>query len=364
VTYYQQIGRAGRAVDDARVVLLNGREDDEIQDYFIRTALPSLAQSEAVLKVIEDSDGLTLPRIEDRVNISRGMLERTLKLLEVDEAVARQESRYIRTLNPWRPDPAHVERVTAQRYQELDRMQQYVTYPGCLFEFLARELDDPTAAPCGRCANCSGEALPTSVSPELVQEARNFLRGDSLIIEPRSAWPAGTAAPWRSAERRNAPGRALSADGDAGWGRSIAQEKYAHGQFGDDLVEAAAALVLEPWRPDPFPEWVTAVPSLRHPNLVPHFARRLAQRLRLPFYPVILKAREIPEQKTMQNSAQQMRNVAQAFSVTGACPGGPVLLVDDVVDSRWTMTVCGQLLRDAGSGLVYPLALASAAAGG
>lgn len=362
VTYYQQIGRAGRGVDDAYVVLLNGREDDDIQEYFIRTALPSLAQSHAVLDVIEDSDGLTVGQIENGVNISRGMLERVLKLLEVDETIAHQGARYVRTLNPWIPDPGHLERVTATRHHELAEMREYVTHSECLLEFLARQLDDPTAGPCGRCANCSGGFVPTEVPAALVQEARTFLQGDTLRIEPRRVWPAGTSSAWRGADRQNAEGCALSIYGDAGWGRIVAEGKYVLGTFSDDLVEASATLILERWRPDPFPEWVTAVPSLRHPELVPSFAQRLAARLRLPFHPVIVKANEMPEQKTMQNSAQQMRNVASAFEVA-ACPEGPVLLVDDIVDSRWTMTVCGQLLKDAGSGPVYPFALASASGG-
>jgi len=129
-------------------------------------------------------------------------------------------------------------------------------------------------------------------------------------------------------------------------------------------VSAAVDLIKNRWQPQPPPAWVTAVPSLRRPELVRDFARRLAEGLGLPFYPVLVKVKDTPEQKNMQNSTQQARNVADAFQVKGSCPGGAVLLVDDLVDSRWTLTVCGALLREAGSGPVHPFVLATAAGGG
>jgi ATP-dependent DNA helicase RecQ len=152
--------------------------------------------------------------------------------------------------------------------------------------------------------------------------------------------------------------------GDAGWGRLVHDGKYVTGHFSDELVVAVAEMITDHWRPDPLPSWVTAVPSLRHPDLVPDVARRLAARLGLPFLPVLEKVLDTPAQKTMQNSAQQARNAIDAFRVAGRCPSGSVLLVDDIVDSRWTLTVCGALLRESGSGAVYPVALATAAGGG
>ena len=365
VAYYQQIGRAGRALDDAPVVLLNGREDDDIQEFFIRTALPPVEKTDAVVRALEESDeGLSLSGIEDRVNVSRGTVEKMLKLLEVDEVVSHEGSRYFRTLNSWTPVPAHAARVVAQRQEELARMQQFTGHEGCLLEFLTRELDDPAAAPCGRCANCAGDFMPRTVSPRLVNEAREFLRESPLVIEPRRQWPAGAPAEWKAANRRNGEGRALSVYGDAGWGWMVARGKYVDGRFSDELVDGVLDLILRLWQPDPFPQWITAVPSSRHPELVADFAERLASALGLPFHPVLVKIAETPEQKLMENSAQQMRNVEKAFAVEGACAATPVLLVDDVVDSRWTMTVCGQLLTDAGSGLVFPFALAMAVSAG
>jgi ATP-dependent DNA helicase RecQ len=158
----------------------------------------------------------------------------------------------------------------------------------------------------------------------------------------------------------NAEGRALCHYGDAGWGRLVAEGKYVHGLFGENLVKAAAELSSERWNPSPAPGWVTAIPSRRHPRLVPDFARRLAVELGLQFVPALVRARDAAEQKTMANSTMQARNVLGTMQVVGAVPPAPVLLVDDIVDSRWTLTMAGYLIRQHGGGVVHPFALAKA----
>lgn len=368
VEYYQQIGRAGRAVEEAYAVLLNGREDDEIRDYFIRTAFPTAEEMSEVLEAIESVDDISLDELLSLVNLPRGRVQQCLKMLEVDGAIVYEGKRYKRTLNPWQPDVERSRRVTQHRYDELDRMRAFVDHDGCLMEFVRRELDDPNAAPCGRCAGCVGPMLPTRPSPSLVEKARAFLRHDFQIIEPRKQWPPGGVVGLRGRippHLQNAQGVALSLYGDAGWGREVVRGKYELGRFSDELVAASAHLVRDVWHPDPFPEWVTAVPSHRHPTLVDDLARRLAEALGLPYRRALCKVRETREQKTMLNWVQQATNVAGAFAaVPGQVLPGPVLLVDDVVDSRWTLTWCGYVLRKAGSGIVYPYALAVATTAG
>ena len=210
--------------------------------------------------------------------------------------------------------------------------------------------------------------LPTTSSQALVREAVAFLRRTSLPIEPRKKWPAGglksigvrgntTIAPERSMQ----PGKVLCVWRDAGWGELVRCGKYHDLHFADELVNACAALVRQ-WSPLPVPAWVTCIPSRRHPKLVPDFAARLAVALNLPFHDVLEKTGDRPEQKTMHNSTQQARNIDGSLAVRAAAlPAGPVLLVDDMVDSKWTLTVAAYLLRTHGSGPVYPLALASTA---
>jgi ATP-dependent DNA helicase RecQ len=364
-------------VDSAYGILLNGREDDDIADYFIRTAFPPAETMLAVLRVLESSAGMTAEEIGAALNERRGTVEKALKLLEVDNAVIHERTRYVRTPNPWTPDVMRADEVTALRRAEVEQMRRYAAHTGCLMEFLARALDDPSPAPCGKCMNCTGQTNRRPLAPALVQEAVGFLRGDSLVIEPRTRWPksamedivrAMPAAVGRAQKGetsvvipeslRAAQGRVLCQWGDAGWGGEVARGKYDDHRFSDALVEACANLVQEKWRPEPFPAWVTCVPSRRRPELVRDFAGRLAAKLGLPFQPVLRKPRDTDPQKQMQNSVTQVRNLLGAFELTGPAPGGAVLLVDDLVDSGWTLAVLAVLLRQHGSGPVYPLALA------
>jgi ATP-dependent DNA helicase RecQ len=382
IAYYQQVGRAGRALDEAYGILLSGREDDEIQDYFIRSAFPPAEVMLRVLRELERSSGTSINELMARLNYRRGVIEKALKLLEVDGAVVRDRTVYVRTPNAWTADLLRSEQVTRNRRAELDQIKRYVDHDGCLMEFLARALDDPSPRRCGNCMNCTGHTKRQAVSAELVHKAVEFLRGDTVTIEPRQQWPSAALAQvqeWMPQavavskkgkpkiiipkELRPEQGRALCIYGDAGWGRIVAQGKYDALQFSDELVQAAATLIRDRWQLDPFPEWLTCVPSKRHPLLVSDFARRLAVQLGISFLPVIEKTRETEPQKRMENSTQQVRNVLEAFSVKRAILAAPVILVDDVIDSGWTMTVIAALLRMKGSGPVFPFALAKATAG-
>lgn len=365
VAYYQQVGRAGRALDSAYGILLNGAEDDEIQDYFIRSAFPNEDVSTAILDALAATDGLTINELLARVNIGRGVADQALKLLEIDGAVgiSRENKRkaYFRTPNPWQPDRERVAQITALRRAELAQMQAYVNHTGCLMEFLIRSLDDPAARPCGICANCQKRGFSAAVSPGLVTQAEMFLRQDELLIEPRKRWPPEIDLEGKTTipvDQISAVGRALCYYGDAGWGSLVREGKYGSGRFADELVAATADLIRSRWRPEPPPTWVAAIPSLRHPGLVRDFAERLAARLNLPFLAALSCSRAIPEQKTMANSVMQARNIMSALSANEAIPTGPVLLVDDIIDSGWTIAWAAALLRKSGSGVVHPFALA------
>lgn len=363
VAYYQQIGRAGRAVEDAYAILLNGREDAEIHDYFIETAFPSVDEMTDVVGALEAHDGLSVDGVCTLVDLKRGRVEHCLKTLEVDGAVYREGSLYHRSVRPWTPDLERIDAVTARRRHELARMDELVRTDRCLMQLIRAELDDPAAEPCGRCASCVGNVVPPNVSPALVNEARIYLRHAYVSIQPRRQWPAGIERPTRKnipAPLRAEEGRALSRWGDAGWGQAVRDGKYRDRHFSDELVGAVAEMIAR-WSPMPEPTWVTNVPSFRHPELVESFARRLAERLNLPFEPALRKGHETSPQKVLQNATHQARNVRGAFVIAPGVPTGPVLLVDDVVDSGWTFAECACALREGGSGEVYPVALAEAA---
>jgi len=366
IAYYQQVGRAGRAVDRAYGILLSGVEDDEIQDYFIETAFPSVQSMREILDTLGRHETLSFDELLSKVNIARGVLEKALKLLEVDGAVGLTydgKVLYFRTPNPWKPDTERIERVLALRRAEKSQMQAYLDHKGCLMEYLLRVLDDPNPKPCSRCANCRGKGLSSTVSRELVVQAENFLRAVSIPISPRKRWSFGLFPEQKRVippELQNCLGRSLCYYGDAGWGKLVRNGKYIESCFAEELVEASLQLILNQWKPDPFPSWLTAIPSCRHPILVSDFAKRLAKRLGIPYLPVLVRIGEPPEQKTMQNSTMQARNVMATLAVEGSVLPEPVLLVDDIIDSGWTMTMAGYLLRSHGSGEIYPFTLARA----
>ncbi|TFG70924.1 MAG: ATP-dependent DNA helicase RecQ, partial [Anaerolineales bacterium] len=215
VAYYQQVGRAGRAIDRSYGLLLSGAEDDEIQEYFIESAFPSRRVSEELLSTLGREGMLKLYDLLSYVNISRGMAEKALKLLELDGAVGIEYNRgkyYFRTPNPWHPDEEHYQRVTDLRRQELSQMQAYVSHDSCLMQFLCDALDDPQPKPCGRCANCVGRGFSTEVPFELVTAAIEFLRSEELVLNPRKQFPPGVFPDMKRSipdDRRNQPGRTL-----------------------------------------------------------------------------------------------------------------------------------------------------------
>ena len=363
VAYYQQVGRAGRALDSAYGVLLSGEEESDITDWFIRSAFPTRQQVADVLEALEaEPNGLSVPELLSRINLSKGRVDKTISLLSLESPapVAKQGTKWQLTAaklseNFWN----RAERLTALRRDEHQQMQDYVNLKfGAHMGFLISALDgDPSVV-----TEPALPPLPATVNDELVKEAVSFLRRTSLPIEPRKKWPdggmpqygvKGFIAPANQAQ----PGKALCVWGDAGWGGLVRQGKYQDGNFSNDLV-AACVKMIHDWNPQPAPTWVTCVPSLRHPDLVPNFAKRWASTLGLPFHIVIMKTDERPEQKTMANSTQQARNIDGSLALNGQpIPHGPVLLVDDMVDSRWTLTVSAWLLRKSGSGEVYPMAL-------
>jgi ATP-dependent DNA helicase RecQ len=250
-----------------------------------------------------------------------------------------------------------IDRIMAQRRSEQKKMIEYIGTDKCLMEFLARELDDPYAARCGRCANCIGKPIIDTGYPEnLVIKATEFLNRSDIVLEPRKKLPSYKNI---SKELLAEEGRALCMWGDPGWGDMIRKGKKA-GHLQDELVNAAAEMILNRWRPDPFPEWIACVPSLNHPELVPDFADRLSKKIGVPFRNCLIKVRETSPQKLMQNSQQQYQNVKNAFKLSYIPPEfkGPVLLVDDLIDSKWTMTFIAALLKTKGSGIVYPMAIA------
>ena len=363
IAYYQQVGRAGRAVDKAYGIAMSGWEDTDIQNWFIKMAFPAEEDCLLVLDHLRTSaDGLTISQIQELVNLRRSRIDAMLKILEVEGAVYKEGPRWRRSAQPWTYPTERIAAVTAERRAEQAAMQEYVSTDACLMEFLRKQLDDPGAERCGRCANCVGTLFSADVDDHLVQKALAQLRKTFLEVKPRKIVPCDLGIDINLRENPIEVGRCLTRWSDPGLAQLVEHGKYRDGRFDDQLVDAMASLVGE-WSPLPSPDWLSWIPSSSGQALVEDFARRLAEELDIEAVNSLRRVRVSQPQKTMQNSCQQARNVAGAFELTDTRPS-PVLLVDDVVDSRWTFTIVGHQLRSATGHPVYPLALADTSGGG
>lgn len=366
VAYYQQIGRAGRARDRAEVVLLPGSEDRAIWDYFGSLSFPA---EEAVRRTLEvlaaEGRALSTAALETRVDLRRTRLEMMLKVLDVDGAVRRVKGGWEATGEPWAYDADRYAKVAAARRHEQQRMLAYEATTQCRLEFLRSELDDAEAAPCGRCDNCTGTRTEAGVSAEAAEGAAAALSKPGVPFEPKRMWPTGLQAigidlkgkipAGSSAES----GRALARLSDIGWGgplRALLSDG-ADREVPDDVFKAVVQ-VLASWDWAERPAAVVSLGSLSRPKLVDGLAERIAQLGRMEYLGSLGRATDTGAGRHRANSAQRLQQVLHAFTVDFPVPSSSVLLVDDLRDSGWSMTVAAMRLREAGAAAVYPLALA------
>jgi len=366
VAYYQQVGRAGRASESADVLLLPGVEDRDIWHYFATASMPDRERAERVIGAL-GAASISTPALEAMVDIRRTPLELLLKVLDVDGAVRRVQGGWIATGEPWTYDAERYERIAAERRAEQQHMIEYEQTDGCRMEFLQRSLDDDTAAPCGRCDNCAGVWFPSEIGREASSQAAESLDRVGVPIEPRRAWPTGAdrlGVPVKGripADEQASEGRALARLTDLGWG-GVLRERFAAGAADAPVTRQlldGCVRVLAGWGWDERPAAVVAMPSRSHPLLVDSLARGLADVGRLPYLGALESLDGGPSGQPGGNSVFRLAGVwdrlgAQHLDV----PTGPVLLVDDLVDSRWTMTVAARTLRQAGATGVLPFALA------
>ncbi|WP_312871570.1 RecQ family ATP-dependent DNA helicase [Amycolatopsis acididurans] len=370
IAYYQQIGRAGRGVRRAEVILLPGREDRDIWNYFSSLAFPEERRVSQVLDALAAADRpLSTAALEPMVELSRSRLEMVLKVLDVDGAVRRVRGGWVATGQPWEYDEQRYGRVSEARGAEQRAMLDYQSTTGCRMEFLLRQLDDPHAAPCGRCDNCTGHHRQTDVATDVVEATGQRLRRPGVEVAPRRQWPTGLSAldvplSGRIAKTEQAePGRTVGRLTDAGWGnrlRELVGPSAPDGEIPAPVFQACVS-VLASWEWAQRPAGVVALPSGRRPKLTHSLATRLAEIGRLPFLGTLHAAGDRPRQA---NSAQRVADLWGRLTVpddlTAALSAleGPVLLVDDLVDTGWTMTMATRLLRRAGAPAVLPFALA------
>ncbi|HYW25194.1 MAG TPA: RecQ family ATP-dependent DNA helicase [Terriglobales bacterium] len=373
VAYYQQVGRAGRGVESAEVLLLPGTEDRDIWAYFGSLAFPPERLVRAALAAIAAAGRpVSTADLETRVDLNRTRLEVMLKVLDVDGAVRRVRGGWEATGRPWEYDAGRYAAVAEAREREQRAMLEYIATVDCRMEFLRRQLDDPGAEPCGRCDNCSGRRWPEAISDAARVSARERLHRPGVTIEPRRQWPTGMPTLGVDVRGRIAaevsaePGRALGRLTGAGWGgrlRELLGPAAPDAPVPDDVFDAVVR-VLAAWDWEQRPAAIVTIASSGRPLLVESLGGRLGQVGRLPLLGRVEDQRPGEPAAPAHNSAQRVRQLWERFrlepELLGALPGlrGPVLLVDDRVDSGWTMTIAARLLREAGAPAVLPLALA------
>jgi ATP-dependent DNA helicase RecQ len=374
VAYYQQVGRAGRGVERAEVLLLPAGEDRDIWAYFASLAFPpERLVRHALAAVAEAGRPVSTQELETRVDLTRSRLEVMLKVLDVDGAVRRVRGGWQATGQPWEYDAERYASVAEARAREQRAMLEYIATKDCRMEFLRRQLDDPDAGPCGRCDNCGSSRWPATIDEATLADARARILHPGVVVEPRKQWP--TAMPTLGIDVRGKiqpavaaePGRALARLTDSGWGNRLRDllDAARPDQPVPDEVVAAVVRVLADWGWEQRPVAVVTVASRTRPQLIESLAARLAKLGRLSPLGGVEYARPADDvAEGSQNSAQRLHALWDRFQLpaplAAALPGlaGPVLLVDDRVDSGWTMAVVARLLREAGAPAVLPLALA------
>jgi ATP-dependent DNA helicase RecQ len=357
VAYYQQVGRAGRGVQHADVVLLRGGEDRRIQDFFIAQAFPSHERVSTVLRELElaGEQGLTTRDLMALVNLGMGRLEAMMKILDVEGAVGRSGNRWQFVPSAtWSYDGERYAQVTAMRRSEQRAMAAFGADGRCLMRALQQELDDPGAEDCGRCSVCTAPRYAGPLDPGLVEQAERYLRSRPIELDAKKMAPDASGAMRKIPEDvRIGPGWALARVGDGGWWPAI-ERGLREGSLDADIVRGLAELLRNA---EQQVDWVTTVPSVRLGGALADLAGRLAAELGAAHAELIARREQRPPQLEMANAAQQTANVRGAFRLIGAPPAGTGILLDDTRHSGWTLAMVGGQLRRAGAQRVVPLVL-------
>ena len=358
VSYYQQIGRAGRNINKAYIFLMYGKEDEEILNYFINTAFPTEQETKRLIDYIGDHDGIKIGQIVSAMNIRKSRIDKALAFLINDGFIRKDKGMYYITPKKFFYDRDHYDTITTIRKSEMEQMKHLAQTKECYSKYIVSCLDDKTAKECGHCSNCLGkEIIPSAVSEKCIHIAEEYVNKLIIPIEPRKRWASSRVTRATKIEHINQTGFCISKYGDAGYGELVKQGKYSkEKRFSDELVGKSAEMLM-PLIQENKIRHICCVPSLRS-DLVKDFTLRLASSLKLEFVDALEKT-EAKQQKEMENSAHQCANAYTSFWVKdGVRIPKNILLVDDVVDSKWTFTVCGYRLMEAGAEKVYPFALA------
>jgi ATP-dependent DNA helicase RecQ len=353
VAYYQQVGRAGRALDEARSVLLPAESDAQIWDHFATVGVPDPKRVGLLFDALANGPK-TVVELESITAIRRGRLEGLLKILAVDNAVTREGSQWSATTTPWVYDAPRWDALAEVRANEANLMRTYARGEQCLMRTLQTALDDPEPTNCGRCSACTGEVPAPGLRPsaQALEAARMFTRGRDVIIEPRKLWPSGGARKGKIVGC--ATGRALAFADDPGWIEEVRNLRDAPAS--QELLDGFVR-TLTRWRSswDSRPVAIVALVSHAHGRFTRSIAEHLSVVGKLPIIDAIGISGAMPTADVPSAGQVAARNANIALRPDVVIPRGPLLVVDALYRTGWTMTVAAALLREAGATAVLPL---------
>ena len=357
ISYYQQIGRAGRNIDNAYAILMYGQEDKQINEYFIETAFPKKDDCEKILDVLRNHNGLTKREIISRVNIEIKEIEKVLRFLENEEVIFNSENKIFALPKDYIYSENIYNELKQVKKEELKQMQELLNTKECYSKFIVNCLDDNSAKECGKCSNCLGETIfDNNIDLADMEDAQRYVNSLIIRFSPRKQWPNGKYSDKITMKFINQEGIALSKYGEVGYGELVKNDKYNKKQFCDELLGKSAEVLKNIVKENNITA-LTFVPSIRS-DIVKNFAERLAKRLKVDYLETLWK-KDAKQQKYMQNSAFQCDNAFNSFYILeGVNIPKNILLIDDIVDSKWTLTVCGYKLMENGAEKVFPFTLA------
>ena len=356
VSYYQQIGRAGRSIDKAYTILMSGPEDLDIINYFINTAFPTKEECIKVIECLEKYNGLSIPYLSGCLNMKQGRLAKTIMFLENEGFVYKEGPKYYVSGTKFTYDSEHYENVTKTRISERNQMVELLKTKDCLNKYIVSCLDDDVKYDCNRCSNCIENSIfDNEFTDEEINKTLGFINALEQPIEPRKRWPSKDFFGTTVIHNQLIAGICLSKYHDVGYGKLVKDGKYRDHKFADELVGKSASILKGIIKKHNI-KYITNVPSLRS-NIVEDFTKRLAESLKIEYVDTLLKI-GTTQQKDMNNSYHQCRNAINSFRCKEKNYDGNIILVDDMVDSKWTITVCGHYLMEAGFNSVFPYALA------
>lgn len=368
VSYYQEIGRAGRNISNSKIVLLNGLEDERIQKAFIDQKISEGDLSIVLSLIDKNPDGIREAELLDKLNLKRNMIKTSLDVLLINEYIIKDGPRYYKTNKEFIIDLNKEAEFKESQYKELEEFNNFINTKECYMKFIANKLNDNSASKCGKCANCIGmPIIPVEVSKDAVNDARLFLNNQVQTIKPRSQKPFGInisgIKPGNIKEDlKNEEGRFISTIGVSGYGHEISNTIIENKMFSETLLNAAVTYFKTKWANvlDDI-TLITYIPSYHHNERIEIFTRELASKLNIKFITLILKTKEDRElQRDMNNGVKQFENAYYSYELINQdIYKENILLVDELINSGFTMFSVGLKLKEKGANRVYPFALAS-----